>query len=146
MGQSMFHHQTERRGYSFINSLQFEKELGFRPMVNLNGTPAEQRKVLEDGCALRDGKSLKRELIDRVTTKDETITTTDGETKIPIRIYNALPKSDKPAPAAVYFHGGGWILGSIAADDRFCRKLAHDLKHVVISVEYRLGENSKSGF
>ena len=101
--------------------------------------------MLEDGCALRDSLILTHELKTGVTARDEVInvTSTDRKTKqqIPIRIYHANSSTERSAPAALFFHGGGWILGSISADDLFCRKLALDLNHVVVSVEYRLGRN-----
>uniref|UniRef100_H3CTG6 Neutral cholesterol ester hydrolase 1 n=1 Tax=Tetraodon nigroviridis TaxID=99883 RepID=H3CTG6_TETNG len=40
----------------------------------------------------------------------------------------------------VYFHGGGWALGSarMRSYDLLCRKMAKDLDSVVVSVDYRL--------
>jgi acetyl esterase/lipase len=99
--------------------------------------------VLEDGCTLRDSSILTTALKEGIVTRDEMIKViaTDGraEYQIPIRIYHSSSITNPSAPGAVFFHGGGWILGSIAADDLFCRKLALDLNHVVVSVEYRLG-------
>lgn len=40
--------------------------------------------------------------------------------------------------AVVYFHGGGWVLGSIATHDSVCRLLAQQSRATVISVDYRL--------
>lgn len=45
---------------------------------------------------------------------------------------------DQPAPALVFFHGGGWVLGSIDSHDAPCRLLADEGRCVVISVEYGL--------
>jgi len=42
------------------------------------------------------------------------------------------------APAVVYFHGGGFVLGGLTSHDRVCRALAHDARCVVIAVDYRL--------
>src|SRR5258705_9422617 len=56
-------------------------------------------------------------------------------TGIPIRTYR--PTAD-PAPTAVYFHGGGWMTGSIASHDFLVRKLAKETGLVFISVDYRL--------
>ncbi|KIW06143.1 uncharacterized protein PV09_03305 [Verruconis gallopava] len=42
------------------------------------------------------------------------------------------------APGAVFYHGGGWALGKIQADDIFCRLISRGLSHVVVSVEYHL--------
>ena len=41
-------------------------------------------------------------------------------------------------PLIVYFHGGGWVVGSIALSDAFCRSLANASRAAVLSVEYRL--------
>ena len=56
-------------------------------------------------------------------------------TPIPIRTYR--PTAD-PAPTAVYFHGGGWMTGSIASHDFLVRKLARESGLVFVSVDYRL--------
>lgn len=44
----------------------------------------------------------------------------------------------RPAPALLWIHGGGYVLGSAAQDDTFCREVATQLDVVVASVEYRL--------
>jgi acetyl esterase len=41
-------------------------------------------------------------------------------------------------PLLVYFHGGGWVVGSVALSDTFCRALANASGCAVLSVEYRL--------
>jgi acetyl esterase len=38
----------------------------------------------------------------------------------------------------VYFHGGGWTIGSIESHDRACRRLAAGSECAVLSVDYRL--------
>jgi acetyl esterase len=43
-----------------------------------------------------------------------------------------------PGPLLVYFHGGGWMQGSIASHDAACRLLAHSSGVRVLSIEYRL--------
>jgi acetyl esterase len=41
-------------------------------------------------------------------------------------------------PLLVYFHGGGWILGSVDLYDTVCRRLAVKGSCAVLSVDYRL--------
>ena len=41
-------------------------------------------------------------------------------------------------PALVYFHGGGWVFGSIETHEAFTGFLAKELKAKVFSVDYRL--------
>jgi acetyl esterase len=43
----------------------------------------------------------------------------------------------------VYFHGGGWALGSLQSHDALCRRLALASDAVVIAVDYRLAPESK---
>src|SRR5262249_62345 len=53
---------------------------------------------------------------------DVDIPTRDGET-IPGRLY--LPTGDAVLPLTVYFHGGGWLLGSVDSHDHTARLLAN---------------------
>jgi acetyl esterase len=61
---------------------------------------------------------------------------TDAE-GVPIRIYRPV-ETDEPSMALVYFHGGGWVTGSIETHDPQCRALAKSAGVVVVSVDYRL--------
>ncbi|PWJ53854.1 acetyl esterase [Quadrisphaera granulorum] len=45
---------------------------------------------------------------------------------------------DRPNGVLVYFHGGGWVLGSLASGDSVCRTLAARARVTVVSVDYRL--------
>lgn len=57
-----------------------------------------------------------------------------------VRIYvpEAISSSRTPAPVLLYFHGGGWVMGSVADHDPLCGKLADACQAIVISVDYRL--------
>jgi len=59
----------------------------------------------------------------------------DGAVPIPARIYRP---SAGILPLLVYFHGGGWVVGSVALSDNFCRALANASGCAVLSVDYRL--------
>lgn len=59
---------------------------------------------------------------------------------IPIRIYRS---SEVTAPALVYYHGGGYVTGSIETHDAICRTLANEADCTVISVGYRLAPEHK---
>lgn len=43
-----------------------------------------------------------------------------------------------PAPTIVYFHGGGWVFGTLDAFDPVCRETAASAGAEVVSVDYRL--------
>jgi len=58
-----------------------------------------------------------------------------AEGDIPYRLYR--PATPGPHPVVVYFHGGGWVLGSHDSDDPFCRDLCVRSNAVFVSVNYR---------
>lgn len=55
---------------------------------------------------------------------------------IPLRLF--VPDTSPSRPVLVYFHGGGWVRGSIDAYDGPCRILANETGCLVVSVDYRL--------
>jgi len=61
--------------------------------------------------------------------------TDDVVAGVPVRIYEG---DGRPTGLIVYFHGGGWCVGSVALMDNVARELAHASGAVVVSVEYRL--------
>jgi acetyl esterase len=56
---------------------------------------------------------------------------------IAVRIYRPV-ETDEPSAALVYFHGGGWVVGSLDSHDGIVRALARGSGRVVIAVDYRL--------
>ena len=61
--------------------------------------------------------------------------TDDDVDGVPIRIYQG---DGAPTGLVVYFHGGGYVLGSIGLMDNVARALAHGSGATVVSVGYRL--------
>jgi acetyl esterase len=70
--------------------------------------------------------------VDRV--EDLVIPGSGGE--IPVRVY--APSNDTPLPVLVWYHGGGWVIGSLETHDGLCRDLVDAAGCVVVSVDYRL--------
>ena len=65
------------------------------------------------------------------------LTPGDEAGSLPARLYVPL-SAPGSGPLLVFFHGGGWAVGSITSHDRACALLAHDSGVRVLSVEYRL--------
>jgi acetyl esterase len=61
---------------------------------------------------------------------------------IPARFYRAT-KDKTPSPLLVYFHGGGFMLGTLALYDTACRRLAVQGDCAVLSVDYRLAPETQ---
>jgi acetyl esterase/lipase/cation diffusion facilitator CzcD-associated flavoprotein CzcO len=55
--------------------------------------------------------------------------------RLDYRLYR--PASPGPHPIVAYFHGGGWVLGSLDSDDPLCRDLCVRSDAVIVSVNYR---------
>jgi acetyl esterase len=53
-----------------------------------------------------------------------------------VRIY--WPQGEGPHPCLVYFHGGGFVIGSLDTHDGTCRTLCNGGGCVVVSVDYRM--------
>jgi len=62
---------------------------------------------------------------------------------LPARIYRPESAGDTAAPALIYFHGGGFVLGNIEICDPFCRALANRSGCVVISINYQKAPEHK---
>ena len=56
----------------------------------------------------------------------------------PIRLRHYRPREASSLPLVIYFHGGGFVLGSLDTHDRVMRLLALDSDAAVIGVDYRL--------
>jgi acetyl esterase len=72
-----------------------------------------------------------------------------SETKdtILIRIYTpataaeTVNKLNKLRPVIVWYHGGGWVLGSAVGEHIVCTKLALESNYIVVNVDYRMAPN-----
>lgn len=60
-----------------------------------------------------------------------------GDPDVFVRLY-APAEREGPLPAMVYFHPGGYVMGSIAMTDHVNRRMAAEANVVVITVAYRL--------
>lgn len=52
------------------------------------------------------------------------------------RLYH--PEPGEILPAILFFHGGGWVHGTLDTHDRLCAALAVQARSAVVSVDYRL--------
>ncbi len=82
------------------------------------------------------------EFVDVASTQDRTIRGPDGN-DIAVRIYRpgdgaATADRNGALGCLVYFHGGGWVVGSIETHDRTCRSLTMLAGVVTVSVDYRM--------
>ena len=94
------------------------------------GNVAEARRLVEESAPTLDVRPARD-----VAAYDRVIPL-EGRS-LPARVYTP-DRARGASPGLVYFHGGGWVIGSIPMFDRVCRALASRAGVVVVSVEYRL--------
>lgn len=61
-----------------------------------------------------------------------------GTGDVSVRLHLPPDPEGAPHPAILWIHGGGFLIGSPAQDDRLCRRLSRELGAVVAAVKYRL--------
>src|ERR1041385_6871491 len=91
--------------------------------------PLEQARAMMDALGELSGS---QEPVDAV---DERVIPGPGG-PIPIRTYR--PSAGRALPIVVFFHGGGFTMGSLASHDRLCRSLANRSGWLAVAVGYRL--------
>ena len=75
--------------------------------------------------------------------KVETLAVDGGEGSIKARLYTPVAAGIGPGPGVVFFHGGGFVMGSLDSHDIVCRRLAEAARVRVLSVDYRLAPENK---
>jgi acetyl esterase/lipase len=58
-----------------------------------------------------------------------------------VRIYKPTHHEKSDLPTMIYFHGGGYMAGSIETEDPHCRIFASETPCVVFNVEYPLASD-----
>jgi acetyl esterase/lipase len=106
--------------------LQATAELGLPPIESMS--VAEARAFMEAAVAKRPrGPEVGQ-------TVDGTFPGADGSI-LNYRLHR--PASPGPHPIVVYFHAGGWVLGSHTSDDAICRDLCVRSDAIIVSADYR---------
>jgi acetyl esterase len=104
-------------------------------LASLNGPPIQELGVTEARALLERLAAIGGPPAEVARVEDRTFAGPAGD--VPVRIYR--PTDDAgPQPVLVWFHGGGWVLGSIEGSDLTCRNLAAQSGVVIVSVGYRL--------
>ena len=96
--------------------------------ADLAVTPADVRAMTSAGDTVSE--------VEVAEVRNLTIPGGDGQ-DMAVRIYRPAGAAES-SPAVAYFHGGGWVIGSIDSHDDTCRRLANLSNFVFFSVEYRL--------
>lgn len=97
-------------------------------------TPIQARAAYEVGAGVLEIPSPKLARVENFV-----IPARDGHS-LPVRLY---APSHEPLPILLYFHGGGFTIGSVATHDILCRTLSQLAGCAVLSLDYRLAPQYK---
>ncbi|OBZ94655.1 lipase [Pararhizobium polonicum] len=95
------------------------------------GSPQEARAAYDAGCSTLQGD---REPVGAV----EDIEIAGPGAPITVRVYRGKHAPASEAPALLYLHGGGWVIGNLESHDDICRWFANLAGCVVVCPDYRL--------
>lgn len=101
----------------------------FYPPDATDHTVVDQRALYDRLCA-----HFRSERPAGLDVRDELVEGSGGA--VPVRLYR--PRVAGDLPVMLYFHGGGFILGSLDSHDGICAEIAAGAGIAVISVDYRL--------
>jgi len=113
------------------------KQLGAKPLHTLNYKQARKQAGPPDAVMAvlkKKGSSLVPEVVDSV--RDVHFKTPKGT--VTVRLYRPTGSGKAKLPVIVYFHGGGFIISSVAGYDSSCRALANASGALVAAVAYSL--------
>ncbi|WP_240498113.1 alpha/beta hydrolase [Williamsia sp. 1135] len=57
---------------------------------------------------------------------------------VSVRVFRPETPAAIPGPALLWIHGGGYVIGTAAQDDKICQRFADEVGLIVASVDYRL--------
>lgn len=100
------------------------------------GTPDEARRAYES-----DFPGLQGEREPVASVGERAIAGPGGPLKL--RIYRGQGAPAAGAPALLYLHGGGWVIGNLESHDEICRWFANIAACVVVAPDYRLAPEHK---
>ncbi|HKS99051.1 MAG TPA: alpha/beta hydrolase [Rugosimonospora sp.] len=72
-----------------------------------------------------------------LTVDNRTIPGPPGAPDVPVRVYRPTGV-DRPLPAVLEIHGGGFLLGDLDFEEQAAASVAREVTAVVVSVDYRL--------
>ncbi|MBB5411756.1 acetyl esterase/lipase [Paraburkholderia sp. HC6.4b] len=118
-----------------------ERASALYPSHHAAMTPREQRELYD-----RYAATLTPPLPSELTTRDASFRTDAGHA-IPLRLYRHRAKASEHGTirgTVLYFHGGGFVLGSLNSHQMVTARLAADTGLDVIAVDYRLAPEHRA--
>lgn len=120
------------------------QRFGTPPLPDLSPRQARMAPSVTDAVNSLLSKNNQQVPAINVTTSQQVIPTTlpaapDG---LLVRIYKPVGAAGQ-LPVIVYYHGGGWVIGSLDVYEPSAKALAANVGAIVVSVDYRLSPEAK---
>ena len=116
---------------------------GLDPKLRLLLALGDGRKGFHE-LPLAQGRALYGHMIDMLDVDRQEVALT-RDIRVPVeggdmlvRLYRPKSAPTEDSPAIMFFHGGGFTIGSAVEYDRLCRHIANVTGAVVLNVDYRL--------
>jgi len=120
----------------FLELVEFGRLTGkSQPMHELS--PQEARRQFNEASLLLDSAQLGNLEITQLQ-----IPSRDGQ-PLAARCYQQASATQAPRAVLLYFHGGGYVVGSLDSHDTLCRRLALAGDFAVLAADYRLAPEHK---
>jgi acetyl esterase len=110
----------------------------------MEGQPNAHELPIVDARAMMDGfNALAGEPPAVASVEDRDIPGPGGPLRIRVYRPAGTRDDDDDLPVTLYFHAGGFVMGSLDSHDTMCRKLANGAGCVVVAVDYRRSPEHK---
>ena len=131
---------TGRADADMLRVLTAFQASGAKPIANLSVEQARAQPTPGD-AATTVAQSMNAQPKPSVARVYD-ITVAGAAGVVPARMYD--PQVTRgPAPVILYFHGGGWVTGTLDTYDASDRAQAQGTGAIVVSVQYRLGPENR---
>ena len=80
----------------------------------------------------------------QVAAEDRMIPGPEGAPEVKVRIYRPAAPAAAPLPCLFFYHGGGFLFGSVYRQEDLCQRYVKNAGCAVVSVEYRLAPQWKA--
>jgi acetyl esterase len=118
-------------------TLHPESQKMLQELAALGLPPISEQSLLEARSRLGDPVGPLEEVAEAT---DSVIEGPAGSLRL--RCYRPAERASGPLNLLVFFHGGGWVIGSIESHEDLARRLANACHAMVVSVDYRLAPES----
>ncbi len=118
------------------------QRLGARPVSSLTVPQARTQPTMTDAMHAVIQAQTGRPYFETAATRVTNLQIAGAAGPLSARLYDPAP-GRRGQPIILYFHGGGWVTGTLDTDDETDRILATQTHALVLSVAYRLAPEAK---